>query len=194
MFLQAVEQEYGLLRPLLYKLKQSKNIELQLLVSGMHMSPEFGLTYKIIEDDGFEINEKIEMILSSDTSTSIAKSIKYKQFSLSDALERLSPDMLLTLGDRFENFSICTAAWCMRIPIAHIQGGELTKGAIDDQFRHCITKLSSLHFTATEEYKKSHSAWGRFPNRVFNVGAINAESLNKIKIIPKSKLEKNAQS
>ena len=121
MFLQAVEQIW-FKDLLLYKLKQSKNIELQLLVSGMHMSPEFGLTYKIIEDDGFEINEKIEMILSSDTPTSIAKSIGLGTISFSDALERLSPDMLLTLGDRFENFSICTAAWCMRIPIAHIQG------------------------------------------------------------------------
>lgn len=182
--------EYGLLRPLLYKLMKSKKIDLQLLVSGMHMCPEFGLTYKVIEEDGFKIDEKVEMILSSDTPTSIAKSIGLGTISYSDALERLKPDMLLTLGDRFENFSICSAAWCMRIPIAHIQGGELTKGAIDDQFRHCITKLSSLHFTATEEYRKRVIQLGENPSTVFNVGAINVESLMKVKAISKRKLEK----
>jgi len=182
--------EYGLLRPLLNELKDNKNIELQILVSGMHLSSEFGLTYKEIEKDGFLCNEKVEMVLSSDTPVAISKSMALGMIGFSEALTRLNPDILVTLGDRYENMSIVTTAWVCRIPVAHIQGGEKTLGAIDDQFRHCITKMSRLHFTATDEYRNRVIQLGEHPENVFNVGALNVDALKKIKILPKAKLEK----
>ncbi|EKO5124731.1 UDP-N-acetylglucosamine 2-epimerase [Vibrio fluvialis] len=181
--------EYGLLRPLLQELKDDENVELQLLVSGMHLSPEFGLTYKEIEKDGYVCNEKVEMVLSSDTPSSTVKSMGLGMIGFSDALERLAPDVLVTLGDRYENMAVVTAAWVCRIPVAHIQGGEKTLGAIDDQFRHCITKLSTLHFVTTEEYRKRVIQLGEEPNRVFDVGALNVDALKKIELLSKSELE-----
>tara|TARA_Y100000385_G_C13102734_1_gene645569 strand:- start:969 stop:2126 length:1158 start_codon:yes stop_codon:yes gene_type:complete len=181
--------EYGLLRPLLIELKNNKDIELQILVSGMHLSSEFGLTYKEIEKDGFTCNEKVEMILSSDTPIAISKSMGIGIIGFSEALTRLNPDILVTLGDRYENMSIVTTALVCRIPVAHIQGGEKTLGAIDDQFRHCITKMSRLHFTATDEYRDRVIQLGEYPENVFNVGALNVDALKKIKILPKAKLE-----
>lgn len=181
--------EYGLLRPLLFELKNNKDIELQILVSGMHLSTEFGLTYREIEKDGFICNEKVEMVLSSDTPVAISKSMAIGMIGFSEALMRLNPDILVTLGDRYENMSIVTTAWVCRIPVAHIQGGEKTLGAIDDQFRHCITKMSRLHFTATDEYRDRVIQLGEYPENVFNVGALNVDALKKIKILPKAKLE-----
>lgn len=181
--------EYGLLRPLLNELRDNKDIELQILVSGMHLSAEFGLTYKEIEKDGFLCDEKVEMVLSSDTPVAISKSMAIGMIGFSEALTRLNPDILVTLGDRYENMSIVTTAWVCRIPVAHIQGGEKTLGAIDDQFRHCITKMSRLHFTATDEYRNRVIQLGEYPENVFNVGALNVDALKKIKILPKAKLE-----
>lgn len=181
--------EYGLLRPLLKELSNDPNVELQLLVSGMHLSNEFGLTYQEIEKDGYICNEKVEMVLSSDTPSSIVKSMGLGMIGFSDALERLSPDVLVTLGDRYENMAVVTSAWVCRIPVAHIQGGEKTLGAIDDQFRHCISKLSTLHFVACEEYRKRVVQLGEEPGRVFDVGALNVDALKKIKILSKSELE-----
>lgn len=181
--------EYGLLRPLLQELKNDPNIELQLLVSGMHLSPEFGLTYQEIEKDGYVCSEKVDMVLSSDTPGSIVKSMGLGMIGFSDALERLSPDVLVTLGDRYENMAVVTSAWVCRIPVAHIQGGEKTLGAIDDQFRHCISKLSTLHFVACEEYRKRVVQLGEEPNRVFDVGALNVDALKKIEILSKTELE-----
>ena len=160
-----------------------------LLLSGMHLSAEFGLTYKEIEKDGFLCDEKVEMVLSSDTPVAISKSMAIGMIGFSEALTRLNPDILVTLGDRYENMSIVTTAWVCRIPVAHIQGGEKTLGAIDDQFRHCITKMSRLHFTATNEYRNRVIQLGEHPENVFNVGALNVDALNKIKILPKAKLE-----
>jgi GDP/UDP-N,N'-diacetylbacillosamine 2-epimerase (hydrolysing) len=183
--------EYGLLKNLMLEIKNHKTLKLQLIVSGMHLSPEFGNTYKIIENDGFVIDEKVEMILSSDTPISICKSIGLGMIGYSEALSRLKPDLLVTLGDRYENFSITSCAWTMRIPVAHIQGGETTTGAIDDGFRHAITKLSSLHFTATEEYKKRVLQLGEQPHNTFNVGALNVDAIKKTSIISKFDLEKD---
>jgi UDP-hydrolysing UDP-N-acetyl-D-glucosamine 2-epimerase len=140
--------EYGLLKPLLDEINIDNSLELKLLVTGMHLSREFGLTYKNIEDDGFVCDEKVEMILSSDTPVSICKSMGLGMIGFSEALERIKPDILVILGDRFESMVAATAASVCRIPIAHIQGGELTLGAIDDQFRHAITKMSLLHFVS----------------------------------------------
>lgn len=182
--------EYGLLKPLLTLLKNNNNIELQILVSGMHLSREFGLTYRLIEEDGFNCDEKVEMILSSDSSISISKSMGLGMISFSEALSRLNPDLLITLGDRFENLSIVTTAWVSRIPVAHIQGGEKTLGAIDDQFRHCITKLSTWHFVAAEEYRNRVIQLGEHPSNVYTVGALNVDALKKIETLSKSNLEK----
>jgi len=181
--------EYGLLKPLLTELKNNENIELQILVAGMHLSPEFGLTYELIEQDGFVCNEKVEMLLSSDTPIATSKSMGLGMIGFSEALSRLQPDILVTLGDRYENMAVVTTAWVCRIPVAHIQGGEKTLGAIDDQFRHCITKMSRLHFVTTEEYRKRVVQLGEHPDRVFDVGALNVDALKKIEKLSKQQLE-----
>lgn len=183
--------EYGLLKPLLTELQKDESVELKLLVAGMHLSREFGLTYEAIENDGFVCDEKVEMILSSDSSISISKSMGLGLIGFSEALMRLQPDILVTLGDRYENMAVVTSAWVCRIPVAHIQGGEITLGAIDDQFRHCITKMSTLHFVTTDEYKNRVIQLGEHPSRVFNVGAINVDALHKIKVLSKVELEKD---
>ena len=146
--------EYGLLRPLILKVKNENEFQIQIIASGTHLSPEFGLTYREIEQDGFVIDEKIEMLLSSDTGIGVAKSMGVALIGYSDALNRLKPDVLVVLGDRFEALAIATAAYVLKIPIAHIHGGEKTIGALDDAFRHSITKMSCLHFASTEEYRK----------------------------------------
>ena len=182
--------EYGILRPLLEEIKISKNLDLSLIVSGMHMSREFGLTYKVIEKDGFRCDEKIEIILSSDTPVAVSKSVGLGLISFSEALNRIKPDLLLLLGDRFETFSVASAAMISRIPIAHIQGGEMTYGAIDDHFRHAITKMSQIHFVATNNYKKRVIQLGEHPQNVFNVGALNVDSMKKIRVLKRSEVEK----
>ncbi|GAB6189625.1 UDP-N-acetylglucosamine 2-epimerase [Marinitoga arctica] len=182
--------EYGLLYPLMRKIKEENEFELQIIVSGMHLSPEFGLTYKDIEKDGFEINEKVEILLSSDDAIGINKSIGLGLISFSDALKRLDPDVLIVLGDRFEALSIAITAYIMNIPIVHLHGGERTEGALDEGIRHSITKLSYLHFTSTEEYRKRVIQLGESPERVFNVGAIGLDNIRKLKLLKKEELEK----
>jgi GDP/UDP-N,N'-diacetylbacillosamine 2-epimerase (hydrolysing) len=174
---------------LLDELKASKGIDLALIVSGTHLSQEFGLTYRDIEKDGFVCDEKVEMILSSDTPISICKSMGLGLIGFSEALIRLKPDFLVILGDRFESMSIATSAMVCRIPIAHIQGGEMTLGAIDDHVRHSITKMSYLHFVTTDEYFKRVVQLGENPKRVFNVGALNVDSMKKIKTLSQTDLE-----
>jgi GDP/UDP-N,N'-diacetylbacillosamine 2-epimerase (hydrolysing) len=181
--------EYGILLPLLKNLQAIEDVDLTLLVSGMHLSQEFGLTYKEIEKDGFECNEKVEMILSSDTPTSTCKSMGLGMIGFSDALTRLNPDFLVVLGDRFESMSVVTSAMVCRMPVAHIQGGEMTLGAIDDHMRHCITKMSYIHFVTTSEYMNRVIQLGEAPNRVFNVGALNVDSMKKIDTLTKKELE-----
>lgn len=182
--------EYGLLKPLIDEIRKEPDFELQILVSGMHLSPEFGLTYQEIEKDGFVINEKVEMLLSSDTPVGITKSIGIGLIGYADALERLNPDLAVVLGDRFEALAFAIACYIARIPIAHLYGGETTEGAYDEGFRHSITKLSYLHFTATEEYRKVVIQLGEYPDRVFNVGALGIDNIKKMKLLSKSEVEK----
>jgi len=182
--------EYGILLPLLRLLDSSNECNLTILVSGMHLSREFGNTYKEIESDGFTNTEKVEIILSSDTPISICKSMGLGLISFSEAIDRIRPDILVVLGDRFETMSLVVSAMVCRIPVAHIQGGEMTLGAIDDHFRHSMTKMSYLHFTTTEEYKNRVIQLGEHPDRVFNVGALNVDSMKKVKILSKTNLEK----
>ncbi|MBU3090463.1 UDP-N-acetylglucosamine 2-epimerase (hydrolyzing), partial [Clostridium gasigenes] len=183
--------EYGLLRPLIDKVNEDNDLELQLIATGMHLSPEFGMTYTNIIDDGHKINEKIEILLSSDTSVGISKSMGLATISFAEAFERLKPDIIVVLGDRYEIFSVCSAAVTAKIPIAHLHGGETTEGAFDEVFRHCITKMSYLHFTSTEEYRKRVIQLGENPNRVFNVGAIGVENIVSLDLLEKREIEKS---
>ncbi len=177
--------EYGLLSPLLFALKQSPLFDLQLLVSGMHLSPEFGLTYLQIEKDGFAIDEKVEMLLSSDSEIGITKSTGLGIIGFADAISRLKPDLFVVLGDRFETFGATTAAYFAKIPIIHLHGGEVTEGATDEGLRHAITKMAYWHFTSTEKYRKRVIQLGEHPDRVFDVGAIGIDNIKNI--IPCSK-------
>lgn len=169
--------EYGLLYWLMKDIQVSSQLELQVIVSGMHLSPEFGETWKEIKADGFPIDAKIEMLLSSDTPVGVVKSVGLGTIGFADALDRLRPDLLVVLGDRFEALAVVQAALVMRIPVAHIHGGEITEGAYDDAIRHAITKMASLHFTAAEPYQRRVIQMGERPETVFNVGAIGLDHL-----------------
>lgn len=182
--------EYGLLFWLMKEIANDKDLELQLIVTGMHLSPEFGLTYKEIEKD-FTIDKKIEMLLSSDTAVGISKSMGLAQISFAEAFDDLQPDILVVLGDRYEIFSAVSAAMIARIPIAHLHGGETTEGAFDESIRHSITKMSHLHFTAAEEYRDRVIQLGEEPNRVFNVGALGIDNIKKLKLLSKLDFEKS---
>ena len=182
----AARSEYGLLKPLMEELKQDKNLELVLLVSGQHLSPEFGLTYQIIEEDGFRIDEKVEILLSTDTTNGVGKAMGLGMMGYTESLDRLKPDLIVVLGDRFETFSLAGAAVLKQIPIAHIHGGELTFGAWDDVFRHAITKMSLLHFTCAQEYRQRVIQMGENPERVFNVGSLVVEHILKT-VLPSKK-------
>jgi len=181
--------EYGLLKPLLEEIRDDSDLELRIIASCMHLSPEFGLTYQIIEEDGFVIDEKIENLLSSDTPTGICKSMGLGLISYAEALERVKPDLNVILGDRFEAFAFAAASMVSRIPIAHLYGGEATYGLIDEPIRHSITKMSHLHFTSTEEYRRRVIQLGESPDKVFNVGALGIENIRKIKLLTKEELE-----
>jgi UDP-hydrolysing UDP-N-acetyl-D-glucosamine 2-epimerase len=181
--------EYGLLKPLMDEIKSDPDLELQIVASCMHLSPEFGLTYQEIEKDGFNIDEKVEMLLSSDTPSGIVKSMGLGMIGYTDALNRLKPDITVVLGDRFEALAFAIASFVNRIPIAHLYGGEATEGLIDEGIRHCITKLSYLHFTSTEEYRRRVIQLGEEPQRVFNVGALGIDNIKKMKLLTKNEIE-----
>ncbi|MBF0232993.1 MAG: UDP-N-acetylglucosamine 2-epimerase (hydrolyzing) [Desulfamplus sp.] len=182
--------EYGLLYWLMKEIQEDSYIKLQIIVTGMHLSPEFGLTYQTIEQDGFKINEKVEMLLSSDTPAGIAKSMGLGLIGFADALVRLKPDILVLLGDRFEIFVAAQAGMVAKIPIAHIHGGETTEGAFDEAIRHSITKMAHFHFAAAELYRRRIIQLGESPKRVFNYGAIGLDNINKLKLLEKDDFEK----
>ncbi|MCZ8022773.1 MAG: UDP-N-acetylglucosamine 2-epimerase [Cyclobacteriaceae bacterium] len=181
--------EYGLLYWLLKEIQHDSFFELQICVTGMHLSPEFGLTYKLIEKDGFSIDKKVEMLVSSDTAAGVSKSIALGTSGFADAFNELKPDIILLLGDRFEILSAAIAAMIARIPIAHCHGGESTEGLIDEPIRHSITKMSHLHFTSTEKYRHRVIQLGEQPARVFNVGALGIENINRLSLLDKKSLE-----
>lgn len=182
--------EYGLLKPLIQKVHESETSELQLAVTGMHLSPEFGLTYQEIEKDGYPVTAKIEMLLSSDTPAGITKSMGVAMIGFADFFETHKPDIAVILGDRYEMLAAAAAAMAAAVPIAHIHGGELTEGIIDEAIRHSITKMSHLHFTSTEEYRRRVIQLGEQPQMVYNVGAPGIENIKKIKLLDKQSLEK----
>jgi GDP/UDP-N,N'-diacetylbacillosamine 2-epimerase (hydrolysing) len=181
--------EYGLLRGVMEGIRQSPVLALQLVVTGMHLSPEFGLTVNDIEADGFPIDYRIEMLLSSDTPVGITKSMGLGIIGFADALAQLQPDLLLVLGDRYEIFAAATAAMIARVPIAHLHGGEITEGAFDEAIRHSITKLSHLHFVATEEYRRRVIQLGENPVYVFRVGGLGVDNIRRLTLLDRKELE-----
>lgn len=181
--------EYGLLRWVMQGIKDDPQLRLQIIVTGMHLSPEFGLTYQIIEQDGFQIDRKVEMLTSSDTSVGIAKSMGLGLIGFADALYELQPDLVVVLGDRFEIFSAVSAALVARIPVAHLHGGEATEGLIDEPMRHAITKMSQLHFVAAKEYRQRVIQLGEQPNKVFLVGGLGVDSIKQLDLLDRATLE-----
>lgn len=186
--LTATRAEYGLLSPIIHALKACGSFEVRVVVTGAHLSPEFGLTYKEIEKEGIEIDRKIEILLSSDTPSAISKSMGMALIGFADYFAERRPDALVVLGDRYETLAVCCAAMNARIPIIHLYGGETTEGAVDEVIRHAITKLSYLHLTSTEEYRKRVIQLGESPDRVFTVGAIGIENAMKKKLLSKREL------
>lgn len=182
--------EYGLLSWLMRDIEDSTDFELQLVTTGMHLSTEFGLTYKQIEKDGFKISEKLEMMLASETSLGITKSMGLGLIGFAEVFERLKPNVVILLGDRFEIMVAAQAAMMARIPICHLHGGETTEGAIDESIRHAITKMSHLHFVAADVYRNRVIQMGESPDKVFNVGAMGIESIARIKTLTKAEVEK----
>ena len=183
--------EYGLMRWIIQYLNDCPDIEFQLVATGMHLSPEFGLTYKNILDDKFIIHKKVEMLLSSDTPIGLSKSMGLGMISFGEIYEELKPDIVLVLGDRFEIFSAVAAAMVSRIPVAHIHGGEATEGLIDEPIRHSITKMSHIHFTATEEYKNRVIQLGEQPSRVFNTGTPGLDNISNLKLLDLKSFEES---
>lgn len=181
--------DYGLLRWVIQGISESPNLQLQIIATGMHLSPEFGLTFKEIMNDSFQIDKKIETLLSSDTPIGISKSMGLGLISFAESFADLNPDVLLVLGDRFEIFAAVSAALISKIPVAHLHGGETTEGAFDEGMRHSITKMSHLHFVAAEEYRNRVIQLGENPDRVFLVGGLGIDGIKKSKLMNKEELE-----
>ncbi len=185
--------EYGLFYWTLRKLQEEPGIQLQIVVTGMHLSPEFGLTYQQIEKDGFNIDRKLEMLLSSDTAPGITKSMGVGLLGFADAFAELQPDLILVLGDRYEILMAASAAMIARIPIAHCHGGEATEGVIDESIRHSITKMSQIHLVSTEVFRKRVIQLGESPHTVFNVGALGIENINRLELLSREAFEESIQ-
>lgn len=188
--LTATRAEYGLLKPLMVGMIADPFYDTRIVVTGMHLSSEFGMTVKEIEADGIPIDKRIEIVMSSDTSVALSKSMGLAMISFSEYFNECNPDALIVLGDRFETLAVCAAATNDRIPIFHLHGGEATEGLIDEAIRHSITKMSYLHFTSTEAYRKRVIQMGENPDRVFNVGAMGVENALKADELSTEELER----
>lgn len=181
--------EYGLLRWIMQGIKDDQELKLQVIATGTHLSPEFGLTYREIEQDGFQIDRKVEMLVSSDTHVGIAKSMGLGLIGFADALNELRPDLIVVLGDRYEIFAAAAAALVARLPIAHVHGGETTVGAFDEALRHSISKMSHLHFVAAEEYRQRVIQLGEQPEHVFLVGGLGIDNIKRLSLLGRAELE-----
>lgn len=182
--------EYGLLYWVMKEIQADPDLALQVIATGMHLSPEFGLTYRVIEEDGFIINEKVEMLLSSDTPVGVAKSIGLGVIGFADALARLRPEMLLLLGDRFEILSAAQTALVARIPVAHLFGGDTTEGAFDESIRHAITKMAHVHFVSHEDAAQRVRQLGENPQNVHLVGSTGIDQIQRLRLLNRIELEK----
>jgi GDP/UDP-N,N'-diacetylbacillosamine 2-epimerase (hydrolysing) len=181
--------EYGLLKWLMQEIRACPGLELQVIATGMHLAPEFGLTYREIEGDGLRIDRSVEMLLSSDTAQGLTKSMGLGLIGFAEALHELRPDVLVLLGDRFEILAAAAAALIARVPVAHLHGGEASEGAFDDSMRHAITKLSHLHFVAAEPYRRRVVQLGEDPERVFLVGGLGIDAIRRIRLMERTELE-----
>ncbi len=181
--------EYGLLRWLMQAMRDDPCLELQLIVTGMHLSPEFGLTYREIEADGFRIDRKIEMLTSSDSAVGVTKSMGLGLIGFSEVFAEIRPDLIVVLGDRFEIFCAAAAALVARVPVAHLHGGETTEGAMDEALRHSISKMSHLHFVAAEAYRRRVIQLGEDPTRVFCVGGLGVDAIKRVTLLDRAALE-----
>ena len=181
--------EFGLLRPLIELIANDNELQLQLIATGMHLSPEFGYTLNEITEAGFMVDKKVECLLSSDSSIGVSKTIALAISGFADALAELTPDLVVVLGDRTEILGAVIATAMVNIPIAHLHGGETTEGAYDEAIRHSITKFSHLHFTSTEAYRKRVIQLGEHPDTVFNVGAIGLDAIKKLPLLDKASFE-----
>lgn len=188
-FVTGTRAEYGLLSRLMRLVADDKDLQLQIIATNMHLMPKYGETYKEIEADGFHIDRKVYMNKSTDDVTGIIVSMAEEMSGMNDALAELNPDILVILGDRYEMLVVATVAMLRRVPIAHLHGGEISEGAVDDSIRHSITKMSSLHFTSTEEYRRRVIQLGEQPDKVFYVGAIGVENLKRVPLMSKQDLE-----
>ena len=181
--------DYGLLCGLMRAIREDEALELQVIATGMHLCPEFGLTFQNIEEDGFRIDRKIEMLLSADSDSAATKSIGVGLMAFADAFDSLRPEIVVVLGDRFELLSAAIAALMAKVPLAHIHGGETSQGAIDESVRHAITKMASLHFAATETYRQRIIQMGEDPRHVFAVGAPGLDAVHEVPLLTKEALE-----
>ncbi len=183
--------DYGLLYLLMREIQSDHDLRLQVVATGMHLSPEFGLTYRIIEEDGFNINAKVEMLLSSDTSVAITKSIGLAVIGFADAFDRLAPDVIVLLGDRFEILAAAQAALVARIPVAHIAGGDVTEGAFDESIRHSITKMAHLHFATNEDSARRIRQLGEDPSKIFTVGSPGIDLIKSTRLLGREELSRD---
>jgi GDP/UDP-N,N'-diacetylbacillosamine 2-epimerase (hydrolysing) len=181
--------EFGLLRWLMHEIDRTHELKLQVVVTGMHLSPEYGSTYREVEGAGFAIDHKVEMLLGANTATAVAKSVGLGTIGFADAYDRLKPDLIVVLGDRFELISAVTPALVAGIPVAHLHGGETTEGAFDESIRHAMTKMSHLHFVATDDYARRVIQLGEQPDRVFTVGGLGIDAIRHMKLLDRATLE-----
>lgn len=181
--------DYGLLRWLIHEIARHSRLELQVAATGMHFIAEFGSTFREIEEDGFSIDAAVDTLLANDSPAAITKALGLGVIGFSDAFQKLRPDVVVVLGDRFEILAAAQAALLALIPIAHVHGGELTEGAVDDSVRHAITKMSHLHFAATEDYRRRIIQMGEEPHRVFTVGAPGVDNLKRMALLDRNRVE-----
>lgn len=183
--------DYGLLYCLMKELQADREFELQIIATGAHLSSEFGLTYKVIEDDGFVINEKVEMLLSSDTAVGTIKSLGLATIGFADAYDRLNPHLVVLLGDRYEMLAAAQAALIAKIPIAHLIGGDITEGAFDEAIRHSISKMAQLHFASNELSAQRIRQMGENPEHIYNVGSPGIDYIKRIQLLSRNELEQD---
>ena len=188
-FITGSRADYGLMKELMHLVSGDSNFELKIIVTGAHLSNLYGNTFKEIEDDGFKINEKLSIINNDDSATGIAKSIGEGVKSITKAIIKVKPDMIILLGDRYEILSAAISALICNIPVSHIHGGEVTPSCYDDSIRHSVTKMSHLHFVANNSFKKRVIQLGESPKSVFTVGGMGIDSIKKTKTLSKKQLE-----
>lgn len=186
--LTATRAEFGLLKPIIVELKKCGYFDVKIVATGMHLAPEFGMTYREIEEEGFKIDKKIDILLSGDSTAAMAKTMGIAMISFADYFDEEKPDYLFAIADRYETLAVCATAMCERVPIIHYMGGEISEGAIDDSIRHSITKMSQLHFCCTEDYRKRIIQLGEQPDKVFNVGSTGVENIKTLSLMGKEEI------